>query len=543
VIILAYSGLTFFRLGTTEIPQTCVRINPEDVFTLDVDVSTVHSVLIWSKYGNDLSELMFSVGDYSLCQIDMWVTMWMRFDFEKTDVRSSVLQVKYTGDRYLDIYELVLLDEDGNIVPYSVIDELSFMHDEAELVDCTHSVLTSLYFDELLYSDTVDHYFVDGKILEGTHPPMGKNFIALGVLLFGHNTFGYRFFGALFSVLTLIVMFFLSRRILKKNMCALLATLLLFGDAMYYMQSRVCAIDIYVLCFILLSYLFMIVYAQADHRTQEIRSLCLSGICFGMACASKWIGCYAGVGLAIVFFIVFFYKMKHDSAYCSFCVRLHTLLWCCLFFVVIPVLIYVISYVPVLWIRSNSIGDFFDKIWINQSYMWNWHAHYSARQFDWQSNWYGWPFNIGSFFYFNSSIFSKAVGIQQYIVMCGNPFVWIGGLISIVVCIGYLVYRFVKARTIHYEILVVVIAYLCQYVPWWFIDRQLFIYHYLCAGTISIIGLSFVLYLLWKLGSYWRLIAGFYVVLVLGWFFLMFPFFNGLPVSQAYTPLVHLLVQ
>jgi predicted membrane-bound dolichyl-phosphate-mannose-protein mannosyltransferase len=178
--------------------------------------------------------------------------MWMRFDFEKTDVHSSVLHVKYTGNSYLDIYELVLLDEEGNVVPYSVIDELSFIHDEAELVDGTHSVLTSLYFDELLYSDTVDHYFVDGKILEGTHPPMGKNFIALGVLLFGHNTFGYRFFGALFSVLTLIVMFFLSRRILKKNMCALLATLLLFGDAMYYMQSRVCAIDIYVLCFILL---------------------------------------------------------------------------------------------------------------------------------------------------------------------------------------------------------------------------------------------------------------------------------------------------
>jgi dolichyl-phosphate-mannose--protein O-mannosyl transferase len=79
--------------------------------------------------------------------------------------------------------------------------------------------------------------------------------------------------------------------------------------------------------------------------------------------------------------------------------------------------------------------------------------------------------------------------------------------------------------------------------PWWFIDRPLFIYHYLCAGTISIIGLSFVLSLLWKLGSYWRLIAGFYVILVLGWFFLMFPFFNGLPVSQAYMPLVHLLVQ
>lgn len=542
-IIVAYSGLMFFRLGTCDIPQSYVRFEPGDIKSININVNDIQSILMWSKYGAEPSKLIFSVDGNTVCNVDRWMTMWAEYRFENVMTNSSVLQLEYDGSHYIDIYELAFLDKDGNLMSYGTFDDLDYIHDEAYLIDQSHSVLTSLYFDELLYSDTADHYFVDGLILEKSHPPMGKNFIALGVLLFGHNTLGYRFFGAVFGILTLLVMFFLARKILKKNAFALLVTILVFCESMYYVQSRVCAIDIYVLFFILLSYLYMICYAQTNIRRQEIGFLGLSGLCFGMACASKWIGCYAGIGLAIVFFVAFLHKRKDYSLTRRMDSWMCTLLWCCLFFVIMPITIYVMSYLPMLWKRSDGIVDFFGKVWANQLYMWNWHANYVGDQFNWQSAWYGWPFSVGSFFYFNPSLFSARSDFWQFIVLCGNPFIWIGGLISVCLCSVYLVKTFVARREVNYTLFVIVVMYVCQYVPWWFIDRPLFIYHYFCAGTISILCLVFVLMKLWQRSTLYKILVGCYAGISSLWFFIMFPFFNGLLISENYALLAFLLAK
>ena len=132
VIVLAYSVCMFFRLGTVEIPQTCVRLNPGDMFSVTVDVQKISSCLVWSKYGGFTdsnnsanehvvqSQLTFQVDGQVLGYIDTWHTKWIRCDLISSNHESSMLDIVYEGDHFFDLYEIAFLDDAQNLIPYQV---------------------------------------------------------------------------------------------------------------------------------------------------------------------------------------------------------------------------------------------------------------------------------------------------------------------------------------------------------------------------------------------------------------------------------------
>ena len=73
--------------------------------------------------------------------------------------------------------------------------------------------------------------------------------------------------------------------------------------------------------------------------------LLMSGISTGFAIACKWTGVYAAVGLAVIFFIALYNKYQ-DNPLAFKDKILKTILFCVLVFGMIPVLIYIISYIP-----------------------------------------------------------------------------------------------------------------------------------------------------------------------------------------------------
>ena len=52
---------------------------------------------------------------------------------------------------------------------------------------------------------------------ENTHPPLGKIFIACGVLMFGMNPFGWRFMGTLFGVFMVPIIYLFAKRFFNKE--------------------------------------------------------------------------------------------------------------------------------------------------------------------------------------------------------------------------------------------------------------------------------------------------------------------------------------
>ena len=80
---------------------------------------------------------------------------------------------------------------------------------------------------------------------------------------------------------------------------------LLALDCMHLTQTRIATIDSFPVLFIMMSFFFMLRFMQRDLMAgmkPMLTDLAWSGVSIGLGIASKWIGLYAGAGLAVLFF-------------------------------------------------------------------------------------------------------------------------------------------------------------------------------------------------------------------------------------------------
>ena len=146
------------------------------------------------------------------------------------------------------MFELAFRDAAGGLVP-TVGGGALF--DEQDAVPDAISQLNSMYFDEIYHGRTGYEQLHRMPVYETTHPPLGKDFIMLGIALFGMTGFGWRFSGTLFGVLLVPLAWCFVRRLTRRPGAAATAGVLLALDFMRFSQSRLATIDIYGTFFIL----------------------------------------------------------------------------------------------------------------------------------------------------------------------------------------------------------------------------------------------------------------------------------------------------
>ena len=85
-----------------------------------------------------------------------------------------------------------------------------------------------------------------------------------------------------------------------------------------------------------------------------------------------------------------------------------TLLWCVLFFIVLPLIIYILSYIPYMQVTDNPYD--FNDILHNQEYMFNYHAHLKPDHVCIRSHlpWYLWPIDYRPLFCFQGQGYPDA---------------------------------------------------------------------------------------------------------------------------------------
>jgi len=239
--------------------------------------------------------------------------------------------------------------------------------------------------------------------------------------------------------------------------------------------------------------------------------LALSGLFMGLAIASKWIGCYGAVGLAVLFFARFYqlfaqyrYAKAHreeDAAFARaaelFADRgVKTILACFVFFVFVPIAVYVASYIPYLAIYGGF--DFslktFERIWDAQVLMFDYHANLVAEHY-FASPWYEWPLIVKPMWYYQADF--KGAGMASSILSFGNPAVWWTGLAGIVFVLLYSLYRnalpalgVIPGREDEQDraMPVICVGFLSAYLPWVLVSRLTFIYHYFASVPWIIIA-------------------------------------------------------
>lgn len=143
----------------------------------------------------------------------------------------------------------------------------------------------SFTFDEELFARNAHNYLL-GLRDDNDHPPLGKLLMALGLLLFGYNSLGWRFVSLCFGLQTLLVGYWLGRTLFEQRRAGLFAAAFLAADGFFIAYSRAGLLDGMLTCLVLCS-----VLAAATARG-TLGVLC-AALLVGLAASIKWSGALA----------------------------------------------------------------------------------------------------------------------------------------------------------------------------------------------------------------------------------------------------------
>lgn len=588
LLTAVYAATAFFRLGSFTAPQSCQSFYQRETVAFELDREVTVGGLGWysgigtgdyslelsadgrtwtalsvtdevwedgawreKQPGEDTADKSTRLAYYwaespsggegtvqSIRQGYSTVLKWQHITVEG----GATVQARYfrlTGDPEtahlpMDLGELALYDGDGARLTVTARGA-DALFDEQDTVPEHSTYMDSAYFDEIYHPRTAYEHLRNIYPYEVSHPPLGKLIISLGILIFGMTPFGWRFMGTLFGVLMVPILYLFLKNLFGKTPVALCGTTLFTFDFMHLVQTRLATIDTYGVFFILVSYYFMYRWLAVPAGTKlrrHILPLFLSGLFWGIGCASKWTVVYAGVGLAVLWLLGMIFKGREwlklsaavwdeenqvlelpDVPRLSVHVA-GTVALSVVFFVIVPLMIYTASYFPYASARGNDgnfgelaaeaalwlpqklpgyleeaaaapedhIKAFFDAIptdsddpvdimMHNQYFMLTYHQGVHTPH-PYASYWYQWIVDGRPILYYRDLDYQSVNGTKALFASFNNPLVSWTGLAA---------FFAVLIRTIRKKSgagLFIVIAILSQFVPWLPIGRILFAYHY-----------------------------------------------------------------
>lgn len=633
-ITIIYGAIALFNLGDKDAPMTYWESQAQgDCITLNVSNKTANLTKMWyynGRYegrefyleesadgmnwtsvavnGQDINTLGAEAAKFQMNEVFKWnsIDFYSTQPFLRLRCNSAVTVTN----------ELIFHDETGAVVQPANAAEYSALFDEAEKLPEASSYRDSTYFDEIYHARTAYEMVQGVYNYEWTHPPLGKFIMSLGIWIYGMCPFGWRIMGTLIGIAMLPIFYLFSKRMFGKTWLATVTTVLFAADFMHFAQTRIATIDVYVTLFIILMYYFMYQYYIVSFYDRSLKKtfipLLCCGISMGLGCASKWPGVYAGLGLAVVFFAAILrrfmeyrYALKdpegesngilHQDVINGFARKtIKTLAFCLLAFVMIPVTIYTLSYIPfsddqnigminfstktemipytdnteheIITIphvdgvdttidktyckmqknfQIKDVNSFTGKLAVkfndsklNQlagKMLRNQKAMfdyhaYLEAEHPYQSTWYEWPIMKRPILYY-CNVLQDGTGRQECISSFGNPMIWWGGILGFVAMIVLWIWK--RERTA----LFLVFGFLAELIPWTGIARCTFIYHYFPSVSFITLMIGYVMYTLWKYCKKEKtkkavfIACCVYAALAVVLFIMFYPVISGYPVN------------
>ena len=575
VITVVYAFLALYDLGDMQAPESFKKLNKNGQ-TIEIELEKATFLKEIAHYNGYFEKRHFKVyiaekeyGDWTYISPDAvyqtevdeepkteQLSMNEVFHWDKWEFNQKAKYIKIELDENKGnavIGELVLIGKDGKIITPKNASAKKYkgLFDEQDMYpkNGDFSFRNSTYFDEIYHARTAYEFIHGLTTYEWTHPPLGKIFISLGVRMFGICPFGWRIIGTIFGILMVPLIYIFAKRIFNKTYMATLACIMFTFDFMHFAQTRIATIDVYVTFFVILMYYFMYKYYEMSFYDTKLSKtfvpLALCGISMGLGIASKWTGCYAAAGLAVIFFYTVFKRakeynyakknidgetngIKHEHIVKVFKGNLiKTIAFCVLVFLIIPFIIYTMSYIPFVGdeaLPQTALG----KMLYNQKDMFNYHVNIEFTH-SFSSKWYEWPLMIRPIFYFSKSVGEFGSNLAQGISSFGNPFVWWLGIAAFI----YICYRlFTKKDRMAWFLF---IGYLAQLLPWILVERLTFIYHYFPSVPFVVLMNAYMLYNLEKGSKNGKKYLFIYGAFVVAAFIMFYPILAGQTVSISFV--------
>lgn len=523
LIMVLYSAAAFWNLGNMASPESFAPMEGRSVILEFPETESPASAVLFPGVGTGAYSIEVSNDQEgwhpvaAFTQDHVSVLKWQYIELMQMG-SFRFLRIHCTEGRPW-LGEIGVRDSDGKLLPAACsIPELC---DEAGLIPASSNYMNSSYFDEIYHARTAWEHLHSIWPYEISHPPLGKEILALGILLFGMTPFGWRFSGTVMGILMLPVMYFFLQRVIGGRRIPTLGTILLASGFMHYAQTRIATIDSYAVFFIMLMFLFMYAWLSSGKKLD----LALCGLSFGFGAACKWTCLYAGAGLGLIWLAHWILLMRKDGMRNQTLPFLKNALFCVLFFVLIPGFIYYLSYIPYGIAEGKALfsGGYTRLVLDNQSFMLNYHVSVKAEH-PYASRWYQWILNIRPILYYLEYLpDGKRISIAAFV----NPMICWGGLLSLIILSAAALIRHDRTA------LFLLAAYASGIVPWIFVSRLTFEYHYFASAVFLVPAISYVFSLLEKNDRAGRICTtGFCVVSVI-LFAVFFPVLNGLPIDNT----------
>lgn len=554
LITLVYAGFALYDLGDIKAPVTTYDMTYQQTIELDfgtqIPATLSYYIAPWHdrtfrlEAKRNARDEWMSLGEIELKNVFTW---------QNVSLQSDVPLLRLTlKESQASILEMTFLDASGNVVTPVNASQYSALFDEADLHPEVSTFRNSMYFDEIYHGRTAYEFLHGLTSYENTHPPLGKIFIALGVLIFGMNPFGWRIMGALFGIAMVPLIYLLARRITESTPLASLACVMFAFDFMHFSQTRLATIDVYITFFVILMYYFMYQYSKLSFYDTPLRKTLLPlgacGVSMGLGIACKWTGIYAGAGLALIFFATLYRRYREycfakktpskiSQGISHWEITEHfipntrrTILFCIVFFVLVPAVIYLLSYLP--FVDYTEGRGLFSRMLHNQQTMFSYHSTLDATH-AYSSAWYEWPTIKRPIWYYSRVITGEYLkgGLREGISSFGNPAVWWLSLPAAL----YMIYLCAKKKDRTAAFLLT--GYLAQYLPWFFVTRITFIYHYF-PSVMFVVMMSVYSLAQWKQrlsGKKMIVVAAAYGTVVVVLFLMFYPVLSGQPVDASYV--------
>lgn len=533
-----YAVVALVNLGTLQAPQTTWYGNYGDVVSVELEDDAVLSD-IWIFGGMYTGSITITADDgttidYKQDNGDMF--RWISIG--GSEVRSKSFTIEVT-DGSVWINELAFFGADGKLLSASASSAIE-LTDEPDQIPDHMSYINGMYFDELYHARTAYEHLHGIQPYENSHPPLGKVFIMLGIAIFGMNAFGWRIIGTLFGIGMVPVMYAFAKRLFKRSEYALLVSVLFAFDFMHFTQTRIATIDVYGVFFIILMFYYMYQYYcmnfYVDGLKKTLKPLSLAGVFFGLGAASKWICIYAGFGLAALLTISLIkryieyrrFKNSADAGAAAAVAPFYkylilTLLWCCVFYIAVPVGIYLLAYMP-YYLCQNPYDV--KGVWEVQKFMFSYHSGLTDTH-PYESPWWQWPLNLRPMWYYVG--YDTAAGNISTISAMGNPAVWWPCLVGTIALMIQLLRGKLKNDD---NITVLLIGIAANYVPWVLVPRCTFVYHYFATVPFIILCTVYMLKRIEETTARHGWIKWAWMGLAIAMFILFYPVISGAECSR-----------
>lgn len=616
IVTVLYAALAFTNLGSTVAPQTgWISTSREEQVVFEVDSQQPFSVLYYAGVSaNDFSISVSEDGqtwsDAYPCRMNEGLCYRWNYAVSSDSASGEVVyhddspaNVLWLSGRYLrlnaesaglNLWEIVTRNKEGENLPLRLVshsganaDMLDAPQEPLNLIDemdtCVGepSWYTGTYFDEIYHARTGYEHLHGQTAMEWTHPPLGKLMMSACIALFGMTPFGWRFAGTLIGVLMLPALYLLALQLTHKRSVASVSMIAFSLDLMHYTQTRIATIDSFPVLFIILSYLCMVRYMQTDSFgvssskepkvfdrafRRTLIPLLLSGIFMGLSIASKWIGMYSAVGLAVLFFGTLYRQYRISNIACGFDLEaesaerqarlysareltlkrmLITCGFCVVFFVIIPALIYCLSYIPFFVPKGPmSVGAFLREVVWEQERIFRYHSTPNlGMDHPFYSPWWQWPLILKPMWFVQDKF--EPAGFASTIMCMGNPWVfWLGAvaMVTLIICVITKYVNFKGALTLKngdgdLALLVILIGFLAQYLPWVLVPRGTYMYHYFASVPFIILATAYLLDQIPKPKVRYGMMAV-YLIGAVFFFVVFFPYASGWQTSIAWLQAV-----